>query len=262
MALHGIVIEPEVSAALAAAPVREREDIIAAGYSDTYWTHFEWRADVAKVIARAQKKKPWHTFANTYYCHPPVYGRKYEFVSLDFWGGGRVNGKYVGYRGKPIGSALGWDMVDILWNDKYLPTWPGSSTAARCGAAATAGAPLQEARQTPTQGTSPTSTPPTSYRRFTNNGGHGSTARTRPRRAGQLEPRGHGVPAGRGGLPDRQGACPQTGRPAHRPQDRSGGRGPAIYTLPKARIFPRVTLTRLVQVAEGCVLQGLDISGG
>lgn len=90
-------------------------------YEEKYWTHFDFRDDVARVIARIQKKFPWQTFANTYYMHPPVYARKYERVSVDFWGGGRVNGRYAGYRGKPIGTSLGWNIVNAAMNDPYLP---------------------------------------------------------------------------------------------------------------------------------------------
>jgi hypothetical protein len=53
--------------------------------------------------------------------HPPVYGRKYEFVSVDFWGGGRSHGKYVGYRGKPIGASLGQRVFSAIFHDRYKP---------------------------------------------------------------------------------------------------------------------------------------------
>jgi len=76
---------------------------------------------VARAINRVQKKFPSQTFANTYYMHPPVYGRKYEFVSVDFWGGGLSNGQYVGNRGKPIGAFLGHKVWNAIYQDSYLP---------------------------------------------------------------------------------------------------------------------------------------------
>ena len=76
---------------------------------------------MARAINRVQKKFPSQTFANTYYMHPPVYGRKYEFVSVDFWGGGLSNGQYVGNRGKPIGAFLGHKVWNALYQDSYLP---------------------------------------------------------------------------------------------------------------------------------------------
>jgi hypothetical protein len=42
-------------------------------------------------------------------------------VSVDFWGGGVSNGQYVGYRGKPIGTQLGQQVWEALWNDPYAP---------------------------------------------------------------------------------------------------------------------------------------------
>ncbi len=91
-------------------------------YEDTYWTHFDFRPDVKKAIKRVQAKFPYKTFANTYYCHPPVYDRTYEFVSVDYWGGGFYNGVYAGYRGKDINLVIdGWDVFNAIFNDPYLP---------------------------------------------------------------------------------------------------------------------------------------------
>lgn len=91
------------------------------GYSDTYWTHFDYREDVAKEVVRTQKKFPWQTYMNTYYCHPPVYGRKYEFVSWDVWQGGIIGGKYVGYRGKPLNLELGRRVFNAVFYDPFAP---------------------------------------------------------------------------------------------------------------------------------------------
>jgi hypothetical protein len=92
-----------------------------ASYISTHPTHFDFRADVARLVNRIQKKFPWQTFANTYYMHPPVYGRKHEFVSVDFWGGGLSSDRYVGYRGKPIGASLGHKVWNALYHVPYLP---------------------------------------------------------------------------------------------------------------------------------------------
>lgn len=118
---HGRLREPEVALEEDGPPPPEGAAAFG-GYAETYYTHFEWRDDVKRAIARVQKKFPFRTFANTYFCHPPVYGRKYEFVSVDFWGGGMAGGKYVGYRGKPINLTVnGWDVFNAIFNDGYLP---------------------------------------------------------------------------------------------------------------------------------------------
>ena len=91
-------------------------------YLTDHPTHFDFRADVKRAIARVQAIFPYKTFANTYYQHPPIYGRKYEFVSADFWGGGIIDGQYAGYRGKPIGWTVdGWKVFNAIFNDPYLP---------------------------------------------------------------------------------------------------------------------------------------------
>lgn len=90
-------------------------------YEEKYPTRFFFEPYVQKLIARVQKKVPWQTYACSYVNHPPVYGHTYERVSTDFWGGGLVNGRYAGYRGKPIGNALGWKVFNLLFNDPYRP---------------------------------------------------------------------------------------------------------------------------------------------
>ena len=94
-------------------------------YIDDHPTNFDFREDVARLVNRIQQKFPWQTFANTYYWHPPyappTITVRYDAVSVDFWGGGMVNGKYAGYRGKPIGTNLGQQVWNALFYDKYLP---------------------------------------------------------------------------------------------------------------------------------------------
>jgi hypothetical protein len=120
---EGKLAEPEIGAYEfdAALSPGEARAASRAPYTTLYPTHFDFRADVARAINRVQAKFPWQTFANTYYMHPPVHGRKYEFVSVDFWGGGLVNGKYAGYRGKPIGASLGQQVRNALYSDPNLP---------------------------------------------------------------------------------------------------------------------------------------------
>lgn len=117
---YGVLREPEV-AREAGRPPPPRGVAFGGWYEDTYPTHFDFQPYVKRLIARIQKKVPWQTYANTYFHHPPVYQRKYERVSTDYWGGGLVNGRYAGYRGKPIGTDLGWKVFNLLFNDPYRP---------------------------------------------------------------------------------------------------------------------------------------------
>jgi hypothetical protein len=107
-------LEPEIAAAEPDAtlgPGEARAVSRALPYHVLHPTNFNWRADVARLVNRIQKKFPWQTYANTYSWHPPysppLITVRYDAVSVDFWGGGRSNGKYVGYRGKPIGTSFG-----------------------------------------------------------------------------------------------------------------------------------------------------------
>ena len=121
---EGKVSEPEIGAYELEDPTPSSGDARAlsrASYIQMHPTHFDFRADVARLVNRIQKKFPWQTYANTYYMHPPPYGRKYEFVSVDFWGGGRSNGRYVGYRGKPIGASFGQKVFNAIYRDPYKP---------------------------------------------------------------------------------------------------------------------------------------------
>ena len=121
---EGKVREPEIAAFEVEDPTPspgEDRALRRASYPQMYPTHFNFRADVARLVNRIQRKFPWQTFANTYYMHPPKFGRKYEFVSVDFWGGGRSNGHYVGYRGKPLPASLGHRVFNAIFHDPYKP---------------------------------------------------------------------------------------------------------------------------------------------
>ena len=125
IAEEGIVREPEIGAYELEDPAPFPGEARTAGRTRSYIsdhpTHFDFRADVAHAVNRVQAKFPSQTFANTYYMHPPIYGRKYEFVSVDFWGGGLSNGQYIGYRGKPIGASLGQQVWNACYYDEHLP---------------------------------------------------------------------------------------------------------------------------------------------
>jgi len=125
---EGQELEPEIAAAEPDAtlgPGEARAVSRALPYHVLHPTNFNWRADVARLVNRIQKKFPWQTYANTYSWHPPysppLITVRYDAVSVDFWGGGRSNGKYVGYRGKPIGTSLGHQVWTAIFNDRYEP---------------------------------------------------------------------------------------------------------------------------------------------
>jgi hypothetical protein len=123
---EGKELEPEIAATrLAAAAGSGEVQALSTSYISDHPTNFNWRADVARVINRVQAQFPYETFANTYSWHPPydppTITVRYDAVSVDFWGGGRSNGKYVGYRGKPIGTSLGQRVFNALFNDPHEP---------------------------------------------------------------------------------------------------------------------------------------------
>lgn len=122
IAEHGVVVEPEIAAARLDEPKTDDGLTPAGGYADTYWTHFDFRSDVRRSINRIQAKFPYLTYCNTYYMHPPVFGRVWEIRSVDFWAGGLSNGYYTGYRGKNINITVPiWDVFNAAFNDPYLP---------------------------------------------------------------------------------------------------------------------------------------------
>ena len=123
---EGRQLEPEIAASKpdAASHLREAR-ALSRSYISDHPTSFNFRADVARLVNRIQKQFPWQTFANTYSWHPPydppTITVRYDAVSVDFWGGGRSNGRYVGYRGKPIGTSLGHRVFRALFNDPHEP---------------------------------------------------------------------------------------------------------------------------------------------
>ena len=122
---EGRALEPEIAAEKSEGAEASPGEAGRRSYIQDHPTHFNWRQDVANLVRRVQSKFPNQTYANTYVWHPPksppTITVQYDAVSVDFWGGGVVNGKYVGYRGKPIGTALGHQVWKALWNDPNLP---------------------------------------------------------------------------------------------------------------------------------------------
>jgi len=125
---EGRALEPEIAVAEhedAPPPPGEEDRGRTRSYISDHPTNFDWRPDVARLVNRIQKKFPNQTYANTYSWHPPysppAITRRYDAVSVDFWGGGLSNGRYVGYRGKPIGTSLGHQVWKAIWNDPYAP---------------------------------------------------------------------------------------------------------------------------------------------
>lgn len=120
---HGRVAEPEIA--------RERAKKDASGqvgvdsYIDDHPTHWDWLAPVARAVNRVQGKLPYQTWAGSYVWHPPYdppnITIRYDALSADLWGGGLWNGKYAGYRGKPIGFEVGQEAFRALWRDPYGP---------------------------------------------------------------------------------------------------------------------------------------------
>lgn len=94
-------------------------------YISQHPTNFNWRSDVEDMVDRIQARWPWQTYINTYWWHPPydppAITRRYDELSFDVWGGGVVNGKYTGYRGKTLPDALHDKVFDFLFNYKGLP---------------------------------------------------------------------------------------------------------------------------------------------
>jgi hypothetical protein len=125
---EGKLREPEILAAYERAQPRSpggAREVGIRSYIDDHPTNFDWREDVEQLINRIQAQFPWQTYANTYYWHPPYdppnITVQYDSVSVDFWGGGIEDGVYVGYRGKPIGTDLGNQVWNAIYNDPYLP---------------------------------------------------------------------------------------------------------------------------------------------
>lgn len=54
-------------------------------YAQNYPMHFGFRSDVKELVDKYEDEFYGQAMLLTYYMHPPVYGRKWEFVSMDAW---------------------------------------------------------------------------------------------------------------------------------------------------------------------------------
>lgn len=75
-------------------------------YIDMFPTHYDLRADVEEVAREVVEK--FNVSVNTYWKHPPVTGRKFEFVSFDVWA--------PGGRGYSLDPEVGRQVWNYLWN--------------------------------------------------------------------------------------------------------------------------------------------------
>lgn len=81
-------------------------------YAETYPTHHIWNDDVNHLVLKYEAQYAG-IYLNTYYMHPPVFGRKWEFRSFDVWD--------VGGRGHELDSDLGDEVFDTIFGDPELP---------------------------------------------------------------------------------------------------------------------------------------------
>jgi hypothetical protein len=105
---------------------RRGKVVQAQGYQDLHPTHFNWTRPVRRAVNRYQAMFPYLTYANSYLWHPPydppAITRRYDALSVDFWGGGLDSqGRYTGYRGKPLPDALHERLFDVIFNDPKPP---------------------------------------------------------------------------------------------------------------------------------------------
>ena len=94
-------------------------------YISEHPTRFNWTSPVRRLVEKYQAMFPWQTYACTYVWHPPydppAITKRYDRLSVDFWGGGVVNGKYQGYRGKPLPDALHKKLFNVIFDDPDGP---------------------------------------------------------------------------------------------------------------------------------------------
>jgi hypothetical protein len=85
-------------------------------------THFDWRQDVADLVARVEGN--FFTFGNTYFNHPIVWPEfsffDLGFVSVDFWDS-TIGFDGISGRGNPISRDEGDAIVNFVWFDPNPP---------------------------------------------------------------------------------------------------------------------------------------------
>lgn len=87
-------------------------------------TQFNFTRPTRRRINTLQRHFPKQTYANTYWKHPPDFGNTYTSRSVDFWGGGVVNGRYVGYRGKHLPERIGIPLFRKIIRDSQSGRGP------------------------------------------------------------------------------------------------------------------------------------------
>lgn len=78
-------------------------------------TNYIWRADLERLTARLVNMDPFYKriWVNTYFIHPPGVFPRRDTLSFDVWG--------FGGRGDPLDVNLGWQVRQLLFNDRNLP---------------------------------------------------------------------------------------------------------------------------------------------
>ena len=81
-------------------------------YAETYPTHHDWNDDVNNLVLKYEATYS-SVYLNTYYMHPPVYGRSWEFRSFDVWD--------IAGRGFDLDPELGDEVFDTIMEDREPP---------------------------------------------------------------------------------------------------------------------------------------------
>jgi GH25 family lysozyme M1 (1,4-beta-N-acetylmuramidase) len=81
-------------------------------YANTYPTHHDWNEDVYRLVLKYEAQYAG-IYLNTYFMHPPVFGRTWEFRSFDVWD--------VAGRGFALNSNLGDEVYNTIMGDPELP---------------------------------------------------------------------------------------------------------------------------------------------
>jgi hypothetical protein len=81
-------------------------------YAENFPTHHDWNDDVNYLVLKYEAQYDG-TYLNTYYMHPPVFGRTWEFRSFDVWD--------LAGRGFDLDPDLGDEVFDTIMDDPEPP---------------------------------------------------------------------------------------------------------------------------------------------
>lgn len=81
-------------------------------YAEKFPTHHDWNDDVYRFVLKYEAQFAG-AYLNTYFMHPPVFGRKWELRSFDVWD--------VAGRGFDLDPDLGDEVFDTIKNDPDPP---------------------------------------------------------------------------------------------------------------------------------------------